>query len=189
MINALIQADTELFLLLNSLAGNSFFDGFNLFVSDRYVWTAALLLFGMFVFRKMGKKAWRPSLVVLLSLALSDWATYWVLKPEFGRERPCRTFSSGDVVIQNKGGCASKYGFPSNHASNSAAIATSVYLMVRTPAAAGLFGLMFVIGLSRIFLGVHYPADILVGFLTGFLYGAGLYWIAKKTGLWRPVSS
>lgn len=167
MLNTITELDKSLFFWMNGLSGNPLFDGFNILLSNRFVWAGILITLAGFCISRRGVFGRRLVIFCVLSISLSDLTTFWVLKQSIKRERPCRAYKE---LVYAPTGCASKFGFPSNHASNSAAIATSVLLAGSRVTGLYFAGAAFLVGLSRIFLGVHYPLDILMGFLTGALY-------------------
>ena len=96
-----------------------------------------------------------------------------ILKPFFDRPRPCKELI--DVIIYSR--CSSNPSFPSNHASNIFTLAT-LFAGVYRKTASLAFTIAILVCLSRVYLGVHYPADVLfgafIGGIMGFL-GIGLY--------------
>ena len=103
-----------------------------------------------------------------LTIGLSDFMTYQVLKPTFARDRPCRQFQDIHLVPEF---CGGDQGFPSNHAANGMAV--TVLLALNSNAWVALTALLLttLIGISRVYLGVHFPGDVLAGFLCGALFG------------------
>ena len=91
--------------------------------------------------------------------------------------RPCKAFPSEAVTPE---GCRSQFGFPSNHAANSGAAAAVVLAFGYKTFGLALLGCAILVALSRVFLGVHYPFDVLVGLLSGGLYS---YLIVKMINL------
>jgi undecaprenyl-diphosphatase len=85
-----------------------------------------------------------------------------LIKPGVGRLRPCHELENVRLLVS----CGGKHGFPSNHATNTFAAAVTFAFFYRRYAAI-FFALSFLVGFSRIVVGVHYPGDVLGGFLLG----------------------
>ena len=99
-----------------------------------------------------------------------------VLKPWFDRQRPCRQETEIRLLIP----CGPGQSFPSTHAINNACIAILLSLLfpfMRVP----LCIIAFLIGYSRIYVGVHYPLDVFGGFIIGSLAGISAFFLVKKT--------
>ena len=167
MLEKLEDWDKALFLFLNG-ANNDFFDFLMPWISNKYVWIPlyALLLYWLI------KTNQTKTLYILVSLGLlifiSDQLASGFLKPTVERFRPCYDPEIKDQVHLLKG-CGGSYGFASSHASNSFAIAFFCWLMLRKHFKyiwlllpwAGL------IAYSRIYLGVHFPGDVVMGAIIG----------------------
>jgi undecaprenyl-diphosphatase len=135
------------------------------------VWIAAAVATAL-VDRRRRMAAWQMGLALLLTWAVSDG----VLKPLVHRARPDARFEASRVVS----GPPSSSSFPSGHASSSAAGA--FMLASAWPSARVAFWVLAVaISASRIYLGVHYPSDVLAGFLVGLLVA----WFVRGRTVWR----
>lgn len=124
------------------------------------------------------------SRIVLLSLVLAVGASDLVanrVKHCVDRSRPCKDLQTSQMVEQ-RWHVHGNRSFPSSHASNSAAMATVVALFY--PALGGAACLLaFLVGLSRIYLGVHYPSDVLAGWILGMAIGGASWMTFKKFAL------
>ncbi len=144
-------------------------------------WPWFLVVFG-FAYPIVRGKQW-PRLLSLLwigvTIGINDAVSHNLLKPLFGRIRPCRV----EGLVRIVDGCAGFYSYPSNHAANAAVFVTLWFLIMNRFQGKLAIFCAFIIGCSRIYLGVHYPTDILGGFILGTLLGLLSYWIWQKLPL------
>ena len=172
----LLNLDTELFLFLNGL-GTETWDGLWLVITNKltFIPLYALLLF--FIYKHLGLK---PMLYLIVLIALmitfTDQITN-VFKRGFMRPRPCGAEDIMDQVRFIAPRCG-LYGFFSGHASNSMAAAVLGGLLLRPYYKNLIFILIFwsfIVAYSRIYVGVHYPLDIICGMAFGGISGFGFY--------------
>jgi undecaprenyl-diphosphatase len=175
MIEQLLEYDTELFLFLNNL-GSTTWDGLWLAITNKltFIPLYAVLLF--LFYKKFGAKSLLILMVVIaLMITFTDQITN-VFKRGFERPRPC-----GEVDLINQmrfiAVRCGKYGFFSGHSSNSMAVAVFSGLLLKPYYKNLIFVLLFwsaVVAYSRIYVGAHYPLDILCGLsfgaISGFLF-------------------
>jgi len=172
-LNTLNTWDTDLFLLLNG-AHNSFWDFIMYWASDKLIWVPVYALFLFILWRKYYSKIWIVVLFAALLIFLSDQISVHLFKDVFQRFRPCNEPALEGIVHLVNGKCGGSFGFYSSHASNIFAIAVFVIsllgkkdpwiiLLIITWAS--------LIAYSRIYLGVHYPGDVIAGVVAGSLLG------------------
>ena len=187
MLEGLLEWDQALFLQLNSF-GSSFWDPFFFFLSHK----ATNVVFYLSLLLYIGYKRNTQQALILFSLAvllvvITDQITN-AFKYGFERLRPCYTEGIKEKMRWVKEGCGGRYSFFSGHASNSFALATFFgFIFSKYKRLLPLmFGLAAAVAYSRIYLGVHFPLDILCGSLFGILwtslYFSVLYSLAKKKG-------
>ena len=172
MLEFILYLDTQLFYLLNTTIANGFFDVVMPFVTNKRNWIVplAFVLGGMLV---AGTKKTRIAvLILILSVATADMLCYRILKPVFNRPRPSHALEDARV-LGKKGGSR---GFPSNHAANiTAAMIVFASVYRRRKWQVGFFSIAALVSFSRIYVGVHYPLDVLAGAAVGA--GCGLLWL------------
>ncbi len=173
MLDWLNQIDTELFLFLNGMH-NSFFDFLMYWISNKYIW---IPLYAFFLFLLVKKYKWKAVAVVIFAAAMitvSDQVSVHLFKNAFMRFRPCHEPALEGLVhlVNNK--CGGQYGFISSHAANTFAIATFMSVLLR--GSFRYFSLLLflwaaLVAYSRIYLGVHFPGDVIIGALLGIIFG------------------
>ena len=179
MLETIKELDTNLLICLNGL-GSEKYDNFWLFITDQLHWTPLFLLFFYLIYKKIGG---RQTLYVLLFVAIliafTD-QTCNLFKHTFQRLRPCNNPDLASIIriVQVR----KSYSFFSGHAANTMAVAAFLFLVLKRHFK--YFGLLFlwplVFAYSRIYLGLHYPGDILAGYFFGALFGSLLYLVYRK---------
>jgi undecaprenyl-diphosphatase len=181
MLEQLNTIDTDLFLAING-AHSSFFDFLMFWASDRWIWIPLYIFFAYLLFKNYGKKAWVLILMAGLAIVLNDLSSTHLFKEVFQRPRPCHEPSLQGIIHLVNGKCGGRYGFISSHASNSFALATFLALLLGkkirffTPL---ILIWALLLCYSRIYLGVHYPGDIIVGAILGAGIGAAVYVLTR----------
>ena len=171
-METLIHLDKEIFLFLNNL-GNPAWDTFWLTVTNKWMAIPLYALLLYLIFRKLGLKATALTLVVIaVMIACSDQLAN-VFKHAVERPRPCRQ----EGVMESMRFIAVRcglYGYYSAHASNSMALALFLGMVLKKQYPKLIYFLLFwafLVGYSRIYIGVHYPLDVLSGLAMGTLLG------------------
>lgn len=182
MIEYLQQLDTQFLLALNGLH-LPFTDRFMMAFTSRWVWLPMYVALAWFVVRRLG---WRNGLItiggVCLAVMLADQTCAALLRPAFERLRPANLDNPLSEMIHVVSGYrGGPYGFPSCHAANTFALSTYMTLLNRRN---HLWIWMFLWALgncyTRMYLGVHYPGDIIVGAVIGVLISAALFYICRS---------
>lgn len=174
------QLDTEFFLWLNSFHSAAF-DGVMAWISAKNSWIPLYILIIVAVFYFFKKKGFFYIITLIVSVALSDQFSSSLLKPLFKRLRPCHEPDLQNLV-HLVGNCGGQFGFCSSHAANSFALATLMNLFwgKQWKALNVMYIWAFVVSYSRIYVGVHYPIDILVGALVGIFFANLVYILTQK---------
>lgn len=176
VINTLIEFDTNLLLLLNSF-NVPFFDRFMLLVSNKWVWIPfyATVILTVARYYKKDFIFILPALILLVVFA--DQISSGLLKEWFQRLRPTREedlLPMLHIVNGYKGG--GMYGFVSSHAANTFGFAVLTALLFKNRLYGySVFTWAIIVSYSRIYLAVHYPFDILGGFIVGAAVAFSIY--------------
>jgi undecaprenyl-diphosphatase len=181
MLENLKSIDTDLFLAING-AHSSFFDFLMFWASDKLIWIPLYVFFAFLLFRHYGKQAWILVLLAGVAIALSDLSCTYLFKNVFHRLRPCHEPSLEGIVHLVKGHCGGNYGFISSHASNSFALASFLSLLLGKKIRYFTFLIILWASLlcySRVYLGVHYPGDVIVGGIWGAGIGSAMFVITS----------
>ncbi|MES2733612.1 MAG: phosphatase PAP2 family protein [Bacteroidota bacterium] len=144
--------------------------------------------YALIIFLLARKYRWRAIgmvVAIVLVIVLADQTASTLFKPYFQRLRPCHE-PALQAWIHIVGGCGGQYGFVSSHSANAFGLAMALWLMFRKalPSVVYLFIWALVVSYSRIYVGAHYPLDLLVGALIGCIYALIVVWLydllAKK---------
>ena len=168
-----LEFDTRIFLFLNGLHLD-WLDPVMTFISGEWTW---IPFYAILLFLVIRKYKWQSVWIVLGITALilcSDQLSAHFFKPVFQRPRPCHDELIKDLVYLPNGHCGGAYGFISSHACNVFALATFLTHVLK-PYFPKLGWIMFIwavlVAYSRIYMGVHYPGDVIAGALIGMLLG------------------
>lgn len=179
MLDWLIEIDTKLFIWLNSFH-NDFCDKIMWFISGKKEWLPLYaLIIGYIIYKCRWRSIW-IFLSVGLLITLADTISTQILKENIERLRPSRNPEISEFVHIVNGYRGGKYGFVSSHAANSMALATFLALVLKNR-----FFTIFIItwailvSYSRIYLGVHYPGDIIGGILLGLVLAYTIFNLYK----------
>jgi undecaprenyl-diphosphatase len=165
LLSNLIQLDQRLFILLNHTWANPLFDWLMPAITDLHkspVFYICLLPVLIFWIKKQGRLAIKCLLALALAVSLSDIIAYRVIKTHIQRPRPPEAGISVDLRTPVYAG----FSFPSNHAANMFA-AAQILTLAYPPIGIPFYILAALIAFSRIYVGVHFPLDVLGGAILG----------------------
>ena len=170
MLEFLNSIDRSLFLFVNARLANDVTDFVMPVVTDGDILAVVYGLAMVIILIKGGPRLRWLVLFSGVTLLLTDQLTAGFMKQIFERARPCHLVSGIDLVeINLLVSCGAGYAMPSTHATNAFGQAILFGLVVR-PIRVYLYGLASLVALSRVFVGVHYPGDILAGAIIVVLF-------------------
>jgi undecaprenyl-diphosphatase len=174
MLEVLEQIDVELFYFINLSLQNSFFDWFMPFITEKTHWFPVWGITIVLLLWKGGRQGRTVVLLVIPVIIMSDQLAAHIFKPLIGRIRPCVALTDVHLLVKMK----TSFSLPSAHAANFFALATfftHFYQRYKW----WFFSTAFLVALSRVSVGVHYPFDIFAGAILGFVCALVV------TGLWQ----
>lgn len=173
LLQKLEQWDQWLFIQINDHQSNGFFDSIMPFIRNAYYWAPLYLFLLVFVPLNFKRGLWW-CLVFLCTVSLCDMTSTNLFKEIFHRLRPCADpdfFQNVRLVVDR---CGGSYSFTSNHAANHFGMATFIFVTLRSSFKSWVW-LAFLwaalIGYAQVYVGVHYPFDILGGAAIGVVFG------------------
>lgn len=172
MLNQLIKLDHQWFLTINAMH-NAFFDEIMYWVSYKYTWIPLYCIIIYFIFRQYKKQGIIILLGIILTLLLSDQISV-LIKDYFMRLRPSHNPCFESIIHLNRNIKGGTYGFVSSHAANTAGFATLLILypiFQKKIINIIIISWVLLVSYSRIYNGLHYPADIIGGIFLGFFIG------------------
>ncbi len=174
--------DVAIFFLINGRWQNPWFDHLMPFITDLKNFYAVLAVLALWIVWKNKKAGIILILFIGITLAITDPLSARVLKMVIARIRPCHLLDG----VQTLTGCNSSYSFPSSHAAN---IFGAAFLLSRSfkKLSPAFYAIAAVVGYSRIYLGIHYPSDVVGGAAIGILVAWPMYRLKEITVEWFGI--
>ncbi|MEE9573757.1 MAG: phosphatase PAP2 family protein [Candidatus Neomarinimicrobiota bacterium] len=177
-MDILRKIDHALFHFINDTIANPILNWIMPIVTNENNIAIPLVLFWLWLLLFQGKRGKIAAILLLFTVILTDIIAAQIIKPWIGRIRPSRAMLDNINLLVSRGG---KYGFVSNHAANTMAAATIIgYFYKKWKSAVIIISL--IVGFSRVYVGVHYPFDVLGGWLFGYISAWGILsiWVILK---------
>lgn len=175
MLEFFQNIDTSILYFFNKSISNLVFDKFFVFITNVKNWYLVYIIFWFLMIIKGDKKTRTVAVAMLFLIAASDQFSSQLLKHLFSRVRPCHTFNDLNLLM----GCKNSFSFPSSHAVNN--FAAAFFLSSFFPMYKKTFYLIAIlIAISRVYVGLHYPSDIIAGAVFGILLGYLFYILTTK---------
>jgi len=165
--------DSDLFVLINGLH-NSFFDPIMYWLSNRLIWIPMYLLIIFMLLKEYKLRGLIMLVFVGLVITMCDQTASGILKDAVRRLRPSHEPTLVGLINVSKAGPGGMYGFVSSHAANVFGLATFLYFVLNEKFKILKYWLFIwaaMVSYSRIYLGVHYPGDVIVAGFIGAAYG------------------
>lgn len=174
LLEKIKDLDYKLFSKINGDWHNSFFDAFFPFTRDALFWAPFYFFLVLFVTINFKKYGWLWALFLILNVFLSDYVSSTLIKENFFRLRPCRDPAIADQVRFLVQTCGLNSSFTSSHAVNHFAAAMFIFTTLKQKVSkwwALIFLWAFIPCYAQIYVGVHFPGDIVAGILVGLMLG------------------
>lgn len=185
----LLRLDRELFTLIHRTASSPALDWLFLLIRNQFTWIPLYAFMLFWILRNHRPLAWKFILLTLVTFAITDFTSSSILKPLLMRERPCYDEHLKDV-IRNLLGCGGRYGLPSSHASNHFGVASFWFFSISWMSGRRWYWLWIwaaLICYAQVYVGKHFPGDVLFGAVLGTLTGTLLAKLFKKWALSKPI--
>lgn len=184
MFNWLVEIDKQIFLLINQQFTNSFFDWLFPIWRDSTTWIPLYILILFIAIKKLKYRSWVWFLLALTTILLTDQISSHIIKPLIARARPCVDVDFASKVRLLLPHCPGGFSFTSSHACNHFGIA--LFFITTLSQYLNKWKYLFliwacVVCYSQIYVGVHYPIDVIFGALIGTIIGkfTGQYCLSK----------
>jgi undecaprenyl-diphosphatase len=191
-MNPIAQADAWLFQLLNLRLVHPAADDLMVFLTSFRLSVHIFLLAVFFIVLRKGKEGLVILFLAVLAVGISDQLASGIMKPLFQRVRPCYALAEFRLLVSQPG----TWSFASSHAANAAAVASMIWIFFwRGALVDKAFSVLMIVhgslvAYSRIYVGVHYPGDVLGGIVTGLVASGSVYTLAAwlvKNGMLNSI--
>jgi undecaprenyl-diphosphatase len=182
MLEALNSVDKNLLLFFNHL-DNPVLDFLMYWASNKWIWIPLYAFLAFKIYKKFPQQFFLILVCVAVAIAVSDQLSSSIIKKAAMRLRPCHDPSISSDVHLVYGYCGGMYGFISSHASNAFTLFSFMFFLFRQEKSKMISVVLvwaIIVSYSRIYLGAHFPGDVLAGALLGFILGYLSYRLFQK---------
>lgn len=179
LLAAIKQADYFLFQQINSHFTNSFFDTVLPFTRNSIFWIPLYLFLLVFIFLNFGNKGWVWVTALLVTVTFTDQISSHIIKLLVQRPRPCSDVTLHFPVRLLLNNCSGGFSFTSSHATNHFGVATFIVITLQQFLGKWkwlFIAWAFIISYAQVYVGVHYPFDV----VCGALVGSGIGYVMAK---------
>ena len=164
----LLELDYSIFYFVNNSLSNTFFDFILPMLRNKYLWIPLYVFILSFIAFNYPRSSFKIIVVLLILVGLSDAISSHVIKKTVKRVRPC---NNDYIEVVERIHCGSGYSFTSSHASNHFTIAVflSLAFVRRKRIRWILYAWAGLISLAQVYVGVHFPLDVICGMILGIL--------------------
>ena len=183
-MNSIIHFDQQLFFFINHKCHIAFLNDIMPYWRSMYFWIPLYAFFVTYIVEKFGKKGWIYLLALALTVGVADTVSSKFIKKSVQRVRPCND-DQLKTQVKLLVRCGSGYSFPSSHATNHFAVAVFViftFAIRKKWLKWALIAWASSVALGQVYVGIHYPFDILCGGILGSFIGWGIAFLYKKYG-------
>ncbi|MBK9107800.1 MAG: phosphatase PAP2 family protein [Saprospiraceae bacterium] len=172
--------DHECFSWVQQYMRHPMLDYWFVLFRDKHTWIPLYVFLLSFLFFNYGKEAWKVLLMCILLITITDQLNSNLIKKSVQRQRPCNE-SFFNETYQAAIDCSGGYSFPSSHATNHMGLAVFLFLWFRKSLWRHFLLLWAaLVGFSQVYVGVHFPFDVMAGFMEGAIIAFVLYSIYIK---------
>lgn len=186
MLESIIEKDQELFFQINRYGTNDWLDMVLPMLREPLFWTPLYVFLLAFAFYNFPQKAWSWLLASVITVSMTDSISSKIFKPLIGRLRPCNDPELSDYVRLLVDHCGQNGSFTSSHAANHFGMAMFFFATLQN--FTGRYNYLFFIWAfsvcyAQVYVGVHFPLDVIGGAVLGIFIGKiTSYFFIKKTG-------
>ncbi len=169
-----MEWDKLVFFAINGVDFPDLIEHFFVLSRNKYFWTPLYIFLISYIVIRFKKQSWLYLIAIAFCIVLCDGISSKLIKPEVERLRPCKAYPE---LVETRVHCGSGYSFPSSHATNHFGLSVLLIFLLSPLAKKYIIGFILwasLVSFSQVYVGVHYPIDVLTGAFLGSLIGFGI---------------